>query len=127
MPRSFKDYIAEANAQVKTYDVDAAARLLDDDDTVFVDVRDGDEVARGRIPGAHHASRGLLEFKVDPGSPMHDPVFSSGKHIVFYCGTGGRSALAAKVAMDMGLSNVAHMAGGIKAWVMADREIDESS
>ena len=127
MAKGFKDYLAEANAVVKTHDVPGASALIGRDDVQFIDVRDGNEVqANGRIPGAVHASRGLLEFKIDPTSPMHDPVFESGKQFVFYCGTGGRSALAAKLAMDMGLEHVSHMAGGFAAWKEGGHTIESA-
>ena len=121
MQKSFKDYLAEANASIETCSVQDALHMHGKADCVFVDVRDGAELAEeGRIPGAHHASRGLLEFKIDPSSPLHDPVFASGKRFVFYCGTGGRSALAAHRASEMGLEQVASMAGGFGAWKSAD-------
>ena len=105
-----------------------ALHLHEKGECVFVDVRDDGELAReGRIPGAHHASRGLLEFKIDPASPMHDPVFASGKRFVFYCGTGGRSALAVHRAAEMGLDNAASMAGGFGAWKSAGGPISQDA
>jgi rhodanese-related sulfurtransferase len=122
--KGFKDYVSEANALVETLDVDAASALVGNADVQFIDVRDGNEVASsGTIPGAQHASRGMLEFKIDPACPMHDDTFASGKRFVFYCGTGGRSALAAKLAMDMGLEKVCHMAGGFTAWNKAGKDV----
>ena len=120
MQKGFKDYLAEANAAIETCSVQDALHMHTQADYVFVDVRDGAELAEeGRIPRAHHASRGLLEFKIDPSSPVHDPVFTADKHFVFYCGTGGRSALAAHRAREMGLKNVTSMAGGFGAWKAA--------
>ena len=125
MSKGFKDYLAEANARIETCSVQDALRLHGKADWVFVDVRDGTELAKeGRIAGAVHASRGLLEFKVDPASPMHDPTFASGKKFVFYCGTGGRSALAALRAQEMGLGEVVSMAGGFAAWKSADGPVE---
>jgi rhodanese-related sulfurtransferase len=127
MPKGFKDYLAEANSQVETCSVQDALRLHGRDDWVFVDVRDGAELEKeGKIPQAVHASRGLLEFRVDPASPMHDPALAPGpnKRFVFYCGTGGRSALAAQRAIEMGLGEVISMAGGINAWKAADGPIE---
>ena len=70
MGKGFKDYLADANAAIESCSVQDALRLHGREGWVFVDVRDGDEIAReGRIPGAVHASRGLLEFRIDPGSP----------------------------------------------------------
>ena len=126
MAKSFKDYLAAANAVIETCSVQDAARLLERDDYLFVDVRDGNEIAmEGKIPGAVHASRGLLEFKIDPASPMHDPVFAEGKKLVFYCGTGGRSALATQVAMEMGLGKSVSLAGGFGAWKAAGAPIEK--
>ena len=84
---------------------------------MFVDLRDPRELEReGKIPGAFHCPRGMLEFWVDPESPYHKPVFASGKRFVFYCMSGWRSALSTKTVQDMGLPNVAHIAGGFNAW-----------
>jgi rhodanese-related sulfurtransferase len=130
MPKGFKDYLAEANAQVETCSVQDALRLHGRNDWVFVDVRDAGEVEMtGKIPEAVHASRGLLEFRIDPTSPMHDPALAAGpkKRFVFYCGTGGRSALAALRATEMGLGEVISMAGGFNAWKAADGPIEGGS
>lgn len=117
MKKSVKTIVAEANQNVKTYDVQQAKELLKRDDIMFVDVRDLNELAdEGKIPGALHASRGLLEFYMDPESPYHKKEFSSGKHVVFYCKSSGRSAMAAQRAKEMGLENVAHVGGGFNAW-----------
>lgn len=118
MKKGFKQLIAEANAEVKTWTVADARAAVGKDDVVFVDIREPEEVARdGKIPGAEAAPRGMLEFYVDPESPYHRPVFAANKTIVLYCQSAGRSALAAKTLKDMGLDNVAHMAGGMKAWL----------
>nr|WP_210314944.1 rhodanese-like domain-containing protein [Aminobacter aganoensis] len=107
----------EANAVVEVVSPEEAATLLDDPDTVFVDLRDPREVQReGRIPGAQHCPRGMLEFWIDPESPYHKPFFSSGKSFVFFCAGGWRSALAAKTAQEMGLEPVRHILGGFTAW-----------
>jgi rhodanese-related sulfurtransferase len=90
-----------------------AAKLHGDPDVVFVDLRDPRELEReGRIPGAFHCTRGMLEFWIDPDSPYHKPIFAQDKHFVFYCAGGWRSALAAKTAHDMGLEKIAHVGGG---------------
>ena len=118
--RGFKQLLAEANAAIETIDVKHALGLISDPNVQFVDIRDGAEVAAtGTLPGAIHASRGLLEFVADPESPMHKKEFSSGKRLVLYCASGGRSTLAAKTLLDMGLANVCHIAGGFSAWSAA--------
>ncbi len=128
MPKGFKDYLAEANAVVETCSVEDALRLHSRADWVFVDVRDGDELQRdGKVPGAVHASRGMLELRIDPTSPLHDQALApgTGKRFVFYCGTGGRSALAALRASEMGIGEVVSMAGGFNAWKAADGPIEK--
>ena len=100
--------------------VEDAIALHGRSDVVFVDIRDVRELAReGRIPGAFHCPRGLLEFWVDPQSHYHKPVFTEDKRFVFFCAGGLRSALAAQTAQRMGLKPVAHIAGGFGAWCEA--------
>ena len=115
----FKDMIAGANAVIDTISVHDALTMVSDDDAVFVDVREAGERAQGTIPGSIHAPRGFLEFIADPQGPMHKPELASGKRIVVFCASGGRSALASKTLVNMGLKNVANMAGGIAAWTEA--------
>ncbi|GAA4115143.1 rhodanese-like domain-containing protein [Aminobacter aganoensis] len=117
MKQGYRELLDEANAVVEVVSPEEAATLLDDPDTVFVDLRDPREVQReGRIPGAQHCPRGMLEFWIDPESPYHKPFFSSGKSFVFFCAGGWRSALAAKTAQEMGLEPVRHILGGFTAW-----------
>lgn len=117
MKKGYRELLDEANAVVEVVSPEEAATLLDDPDTVFVDLRDPREVQReGRIPGAQHCPRGMLEFWIDPESPYHKAFFSSGKSFVFFCAGGWRSALAAKTAQEMGLEPVRHVLGGFTAW-----------
>ena len=108
--------IGEALAEVASISVDEALELVDGGDAVFVDVRERAEHAAGAIAGAVAAPRGFLEFIADPASPMHNAALSSGKRLVIYCASGGRSALAAKTLQDMGYSEVANLTGGFQAW-----------
>ena len=95
------------------------------DDVIFIDLRDIREIAKtGKIVGAHHLPRGMLEFWIDSQSPYHKPFFAEDKTFVFYCAGGWRSALAAKAAQDMGLQPVAHIKGGMTAWLDAKAPID---
>jgi rhodanese-related sulfurtransferase len=103
--KGYKALLAEAESQIETLDVAAVKGLLGRDDTVIVDIRDPRELEReGRIPGAFHCTRGMLEFWIDPESPYAKPVFQEDKTFVFFCAGGWRSALAAKTAHDMGLA-----------------------
>ena len=119
--KGIKELCAEAEAVVETWTVDEARSHLEDEDVVFVDIRDIRELWReGAIPGAVHAPRGMLEFWVDPESPYARDMFQSGKRFMFFCAGGLRSALAAKSVQEMGLSPVCHMAGGYSAWKKID-------
>ncbi|GIK65488.1 MAG: rhodanese [Chloroflexota bacterium] len=125
MEKGFKQLVAEANAAVETIAVDEAMQQLQTPEIVFIDIRDLPELQRdGKIPGAVHASRGMLEFHADPESPYHKTAFASGKKLILYCASGGRSALAAQRLQEMGLHNVAHMSGGIKAWKEANGPVE---
>ncbi len=116
--------VKEALAEVPAISVNEAMPLVESDKHVFVDLRDATEQALGMIPGAVASSRGLMEFHIDPDSPAHNPAFNQDKTYIFYCASGGRSALAAKVAMDMGLSPVVNLTGGIAAWAAAGGAVE---
>jgi rhodanese-related sulfurtransferase len=123
--QTVKELVSDANSRVKTITAEEAVPLLNDANTVFVDLRDDSELARdGKIPGAVHITRGMLEFTLDPTSPYHNPVFSSGKQVLFYCASGGRSALAADTAQNMGLAQVSHLGGGFRSWRASDFPVE---
>jgi rhodanese-related sulfurtransferase len=125
--KSAKDLVAQASSRVKTVSAQEAMGMLNDPETVFVDLRDSSELQRdGKIPGAVHVNRGMLEFVLDPALPYHNPVFSSGKKVLFYCASGGRSALAADTAQNMGLERVSHLGGGFKGWKEANGPIEQA-
>jgi rhodanese-related sulfurtransferase len=118
--KTSKDIVKEAMANVPAISAEEALSLVGSPDHVFVDLRDGTEQAKtGVIPGAVASSRGMMEFHIDPESPAHKPEFNQDKTYVFYCASGGRSAIAAKVAMEMGLSPIVNMSGGVVAWQKA--------
>ncbi len=124
MKKGYKALVDEAMAEVETLSVEQAAEASGRDDSLLVDIRDVRELQReGRIPGALHAPRGMLEFWIDPESPYHKDVFASGKKLIFFCAGGLRSALATKTAQDMGLENVAHIEGGFGAWRKAGKPV----
>lgn len=113
---SAKDLVAQANSKVETLSAEEALKRLGDPDTVFVDVREGEEVRKtGKVAGAVHIPRGFLEFQADPASPTYKAELGQGRKLVLYCASGNRSALAAKTLKDMGITNVAHVAGGFPA------------
>jgi len=124
--KSALELLAEANSRVVAVTAEDAIPRVTATDTVFVDVRDSSELSsEGKIPGSVHIPRGMLEFALDPTLPYHNPVFSSGKKVVFYCAGGGRSALAADTAQNMGLGSVSHLAGGFKGWKAANGPVEK--
>ena len=126
MKIGYKQLLEEAMAEVETISVEQAASLHIDQSTQFVDLRDIRELkGEGKIPGAYHMPRGMLEFWIDPESPYFKSVFSEDKKFVFYCKSGWRSALATQTAQKMGLQSVCHIDGGYDAWKEAGSEIQE--
>jgi rhodanese-related sulfurtransferase len=124
--RGYKAMLAEANAAVEVLEVEAVVKMLNREDVVLVDLRDPRELEReGKMPGAFHCPRGMLEFWIDPESPYAKPQFQQDKQFVFFCAGGWRSALAAKTAQDMGLKAVAHMNGGFGAWKKAGAPVED--
>ena len=124
LKKTVKQLCDEANAEVETVKVADALTMKNDPNVQFVDIRDIRELDRdGRVPGAVHAPRGMLEFYADPTSPYHRAEFDPGRRTVLYCASGGRSALAAQSLRQMGYGNVAHLDGGIKAWAASGRDV----
>jgi len=123
---SAQNLVDEANTEIETLSVEDAIALHGDENTVLVDIRDIRELKReGKVPGALHAPRGMLEFWVDPESPYYREVFGSGKKFVFFCAGGLRSALATAQLQHMGLEPVAHIEGGFGAWRDAGGPIEK--
>ena len=117
----FRALVDAAEREIETLSVEEAIALHGRDDVAFIDVRDIRELDReGRMPGAFHSPRGMLEFWIDPESPYHKPIFGEEKRFVFFCAGGWRSALAAQTAQRMGLRPVAHIKGGFGAWRKAN-------
>ena len=126
LKHGYKDLIDAANAEIDTLETADAIARHGDPDVVFVDLRDRRELEReGRIPGAFNCPRGMLEFWIDPDSPYHKPIFAESKAFLFYCASAWRSALATKAAQDMGLTPVAHVQGGFKAWKESGGPVEE--
>lgn len=120
------DLVAKAKATITECSVKQAREHLNSD-ALFIDIREPAEFQRGCLPGAIHLPRGLLEFDLhqivdrargDRNIPHEE------QRIILYCGTGGRSALAAKTAEELGYRNVSSMDGGFVAWVQARFPLD---
>jgi rhodanese-related sulfurtransferase len=118
--------LAEADAQVPRISPEEAKGLLGRTDVLFLDVREPAEVAAsGKVPGALAVPRGLVEFRADPASPLHDAAFDRAKTVVAYCASGGRSALVGKTLKEMGYTNVKNL-GGFKGWLDAGGEVEKA-
>ncbi len=123
---SSKAQVEAAEREVETLLVEDALKLHGRDDVVLVDIRDIRELQReGKVPGAFHCPRGMLEFWIDPESHYHKPQFAQDKRFVFFCAGGLRSALAAQTAQRMGLKPVAHIRGGFGAWKTAGGPVEQ--
>ncbi|HKZ48352.1 MAG TPA: rhodanese-like domain-containing protein [Thermoplasmata archaeon] len=121
---SVKDLVAEARKDVENLSVAEMTRELGRPDALLVDLREPAERAEhGTIPGALPAPRGMLEFYADPAMPYHKKEIDPARHVLLYCASGGRSALAAATLRRMGFPRVAHLDGGFKAWKEAGGEV----
>jgi rhodanese-related sulfurtransferase len=125
MVQSLAEMMAAARGAVPAITSEEAAALRGRPDVVFLDVRDGEEVAKtGKIAGAIHVSRGMLEFRADETSPSRDPALSKDKTVIVYCGAGARAALAGKTLRDLGYTKVRNL-GGFKDWAEKGLPIDK--
>ena len=113
-----QDLVAAAKAHTQEVTVAEAEAAIRDADAL-IDVREESEFAAGHIPGAIHASRGMLEFKL-AGTPA---LQARDIKVVLYCKTSGRAALAAASMREMGYLNVKSIAGGFDAWVAAGKPV----
>jgi rhodanese-related sulfurtransferase len=127
MAISVKQMLEAANAVVPKITPAQAKELLAKGNTLLIDVRDGTEVASGgKVAGAVHVSRGMLEFRADPDSPYHDKNFAKDKTVILYCASGGRAALGGKVLKDMGYERVYNL-GGFKDWADSGGAVEKPS
>ena len=123
MPDSVKDMLAAAEAVVPRVTPAEAAQLMRDRHALIVDLREGSELQAGKVKGAVHVPRGLLEFRADPSAPSHDPAFDPSRPVILYCASGGRAALAGKTLRDLGYADVRNL-GGFKDWAAAGGEVE---
>ena len=125
MALTVKQMLEAANAAVPKITPDQAREMMDKGNTLVVDVRDASEVQNsGKVAGAVHVSRGMLEFRADPEAPSHDKNFAKDKNVILYCASGGRAALAGKLLKDMGYDKV-YNAGAFKDWAESGGAVDK--
>jgi rhodanese-related sulfurtransferase len=123
--RTAAELVAEAKRSIDNLTADQVATELSSSHPLLVDIREADELVQsGTIPGAVHAPRGMLEFYADTSSPYHRGGFEPARRTLVYCASGGRSALAVQALRQLGYRDVAHLDGGIKAWLAGGREVE---
>jgi rhodanese-related sulfurtransferase len=124
MATTVKAMLEAANAAVPKITPAEARDMIAKGGTLVVDVRDAPEVAAsGKVAGAVHISRGMLEFRADPDLPSHDKNFAKDQPVILYCGSGGRAALAGKMLKDLGYERVYNL-GGFKDWADAGGPVE---
>jgi len=126
MGKSVKQMVEAANAVVPRITAAQAQELIAGGNALVVDVRDAPEVQQsGKVAGAVHVPRGMLEFRADPEAPSHDPHFGKDKTVIVYCASGGRSALAGQALKEMGYGEVYNL-GAFKDWADSGGAIDRA-
>lgn len=124
MPHTVKTLLAEANQAVPRIAPAEARAMLERGEAVAVDVRDAAEIAKtGKVPGALHVPRGMLEFRADSETPYYDANLRKDRTLILYCASGGRSALAGKTLKDFGYDKVLNL-GGFKDWAEAGLPVE---
>jgi rhodanese-related sulfurtransferase len=124
MATTVKQMLEAANAVVPRITPAQAQKMIAEGNTLVVDVRDTPEVEQsGKVAGAVHVSRGMLEFRADPESPYHNKEFAKDKNVVLYCASGGRAALSGKLLKEMGYEHVYNL-GAFKDWAESGGAIE---
>jgi rhodanese-related sulfurtransferase len=124
MAKSAKELVEAANAVVPRITPAQAQEMIANGNTLVVDVRDAPEVeASGKVAGAVHIPRGMLEFRADPESPYHDQSFVKDKTVIVYCASGGRAALGGQALKELGYAEVYNL-GAFKDWAQSGGPID---
>jgi rhodanese-related sulfurtransferase len=124
MPKSVKELVEAANAVVPRVTAEQAKQMIADG-ALVVDVRDAAEVEQsGKVAGAVHVPRGMLEFRADPESPYYEKSFTKDKPVIVYCAAGGRAALAGQALKEMGFDDVYNL-GGFADWAKSGGAVDK--
>jgi rhodanese-related sulfurtransferase len=124
MGKSVKDLVAAANAVVPTISAEEARQKISDG-ALVVDVRDAAEVEQsGKVAGAVHIPRGMVEFRADPDTPYFDKNFAKDRPVIVYCAAGGRAALSGQALREMGYEEVYNL-GGFNDWAESGGAVDK--
>lgn len=123
---SVRDMVAEAKGRIENLSMEDVEAERQDGKALLVDVRDVRELWReGKIPGARHVPRGMLEFWADPQSEYHKDFMKPEERVILYCAGGMRSALAADTLARLGYTDVAHLEVGFDEWKRRGGEVAE--
>jgi rhodanese-related sulfurtransferase len=123
MPTNVKEMMEAADAVVPRITPDQARAMMAKG-AVVIDVRDAGELEKtGKVKGALHIPRGMLEFRADAATPYHDKNLSTEKTMIVYCAAGARAALSGKLLKDMGYDEVYNL-GGFKDWAESGGEVE---
>ena len=126
LKKSIQSLVNKAKKNINNIDIEDALKLHSNKQFLFIDIRDIREIQKsGRILGAKHVPRGMLEFWIDPNSPYHKEFFNDDLNFIFYCASDWRSALATKTANKIGLLNASHLVGGFNNWLKHKGPIEE--
>ena len=126
LKNSVQSLVNQAKKKINNIDIKDALKLHSNKQFLFIDIRDIREIQKsGRILGAKHVPRGMLEFWIDPSSPYHKEFFNDDLNFIFYCASDWRSALATKTANKIGLLNASHLVGGFNKWLEFNGPIEK--
>lgn len=126
LSKSYKDLVAAAETNIRSLTPAEVKLRSSEEGVLLIDLRDIREVKReGKIAGAFHVPRGMLEFWIDPQSPYYQPRFDNVEEVILYCNKGWRSALAAQTLQGMGAEKVCHMSGGMERWAQEGGAIEK--
>jgi rhodanese-related sulfurtransferase len=124
MPKSLKELVEAANAVVPKVTTEQAQQMIADG-ALVVDVREPAEVEQtGKVAGAVHVPRGMIEFRADPDSPYYEKSFDKDKPVLVYCAAGGRAALVGQALKEMGYGDVYNL-GGFSDWANSGGAVDK--
>ena len=123
--KSIQNLVSDAMGEIKTINADEAYQKFEKNNCNLIDIREINELDNaGRVEGASHIPRGMLEVYLDPNSPViQNRQVDKNKEIILFCAGGVRSALAAKSLKEMGYEKISHIEGGFGAIINSDFKI----